>query len=172
MTRPPRSVSSPRWHSQPSRTPSRQAAASALKVSLSGGNCLASAAARLGSTVRPASQLVTVPIRDSNCGVMLADMICLLDGKRVHALGGDGGERRARALHGNALMIEPQAAQAAELGAVAGAAWPAMQAVGHDDAVTGLRFADRGIDQQQAAMAVAERRRGIGEETRIGAEHR
>ena len=47
-----------------------------------------------------------------------------------------------RALHRNALMIEPQPIEAAQLGAIAGAARPAVMTLWHDDAVPGVGIGD------------------------------
>ena len=47
-----------------------------------------------------------------------------------------------RTLHRNALMIEPQPIEAAQLGAIAGAARPAVMTLWHDDAVPGVSIGD------------------------------
>ena len=54
-------------------------------------------------------------------------------------------------------MVEMQAVQAAELGAVAGAAGAAVMALRHDDAVAGMGVGDRRLDRQHAAVRGAER---------------
>jgi hypothetical protein len=47
-----------------------------------------------------------------------------------------------RTLHRHALMIEPQPMEAAQLGAIAGAAGPAAMTLWHDDAVPGVGIGD------------------------------
>ena len=47
-----------------------------------------------------------------------------------------------RTLHCHALMIEPQPLEAAQLGAIAGAARPAVMTLRHDDAVPGVGIGD------------------------------
>src|SRR5215831_15813524 len=59
----------------------------------------------------------------------------------------------ARSLHRQALMIEAQPVKAAQLLTRSGAAWSAMIALRHDDAVPGMGGCDRGIDRKNAAVA-------------------
>ena len=47
-----------------------------------------------------------------------------------------------RALHRNALMIEPQPKEAAQLGAITGTAGAAVMTLWHDDAVPGVGIGD------------------------------
>jgi hypothetical protein len=51
-------------------------------------------------------------------------------------------EEIGRTLHCNALMIEPQPIEAAQLGTIAGAAGPAVMTVRHDDAMPGVGIGD------------------------------
>src|SRR5262249_18293021 len=55
--------------------------------------------------------------------------------------------------HRQALVIEAQTVQAAELLASAGAAGTAVIALRHHDAVAGMGSRDRGIDREDAAVA-------------------
>src|SRR5216683_5237153 len=59
----------------------------------------------------------------------------------------------ARALHRQALVIEAQAVQPAQLLAGAGAAGAAVIALRHHDAVAGMGARDRGIDGENAPVA-------------------
>ena len=67
-----------------------------------------------------------------------------------------GCQQLGRALHCQALVIEAQAIESAELLAGAGAAGAAVIALRHDDAVAGMRAGDRRIDHQQAPVAGAD----------------
>src|SRR5215468_712073 len=73
-------------------------------------------------------------------------------------------EQLRRSLHRQALVIEAQAVEAAQLLAGAGAAGAAVIALRHDDAVAGVRARDRGIDREDAPMARPDRAHHAGEE--------
>src|SRR5712691_5387098 len=63
------------------------------------------------------------------------------------------GEQIARSLHRQPLVIEAQAVEPTELLAGAGTAGSAVIALGHDDAMTGMRAGDRRIDRQDPPVA-------------------
>src|SRR5262245_61389803 len=61
-----------------------------------------------------------------------------------------------RTLHRQPLWIQAQPIEAAQFLASARTAGAAMVALGHDDAMAGMRRGDRCIDHEQAAMARAD----------------
>src|SRR5262245_6832140 len=73
-------------------------------------------------------------------------------------------EQVGRSLHRQALVIEAQAVEAAQLLAGASAAGAAVIALRHDDAVAGVRARDRGIDREDAPVARPDRAHHAGEE--------
>src|SRR4029453_16003544 len=59
----------------------------------------------------------------------------------------------ARSLYRHALVIEAQPIKSAQLLPRSGAAWPAVIALRHDDAMAGMGGCDGGVDHKNAAMA-------------------
>src|SRR5215472_12606617 len=76
-------------------------------------------------------------------------------------------EQVARALHRQALMIEAQAVEPAQLLAGAGAAGAAVIALRHDDAMPGMGAGNRRIDREDAAVARADLAHHAREKTAV-----
>src|SRR5215217_2869683 len=87
-------------------------------------------------------------------------------------LGLQAGDELGRTLHGDALVVELEAVEAAELYAVASAAGATVVALRHDDAVPAMNLGDCGLHHQQAAVTGRQLIHRPSEEIAIIAVHR
>ena len=83
-----------------------------------------------------------------------------------------GGDESGRALHRDALVIKPQAVEAAKLLAIASSAWSAVMTLRHHNAMPAVPFGNGWIDCQHTAIGCAKFHHRARKEVRIVAEHR
>src|SRR5579871_3470304 len=94
----------------------------------------------------------TAPLNVCTHSDILSPFACRLLRARVRRLLCQLAQGCRGALHGDALMIEPQPVQAAEFLATTGAPRTAVNARGQHDSVPGVAVADGGIDEHDAAV--------------------
>src|SRR4029453_3878725 len=83
-----------------------------------------------------------------------------------------GGDESGRALHRDALVIKPQAVEAAKPPALARPAWSAVMTLRHHNAVPAVSISDGRIDRQHTAIECAKFGHRTRKEVWIVAEHR
>src|SRR5262245_41048850 len=95
--------------------------------------------------------------------------IALAERNRVRRYGGDA---KRRALDRDALVIKPQAVEAAKLLAIASSTWSAVMTLRHHNAVPAVAISDGRIDRQHTAIGCAKFGHRTRKEVWIVAEHR